>query len=679
MGNLFLTLGVFEWIGDKISSGFTFIMLLIDQVVYWFASQCYQLFIKLSATRLFEDAFFSDFANRIYAILGVFMLFYLAYALLNAMVDPDRLTKGDKSVSKLATNFVISLVILGFLPSIFNYAYRLQNFILSENVIGTLVFGEQSVSSSGDNMIRYGDALSFTILNTFINPDNYNVELSTDYNWWNLKQDILEHSDYSHLPSLNKAIVYGANEITDEGVSSKTVYPEYKVILSTIVGIYVCYIMISFVLDLGVRVVKLAFCQLIAPIPVLMRAMPSKKGSFDKWLKLTLSIYFEVFVRVGMVYLSVYFINAIMSNNRLADIFFSGGIQGMLALVVVILGILTFAKQAPKMISDILGIDTGNMKLGIGEKLRASGGFVGAAMLGAGATGLVQNAASGLLGIKNNWGTAHGVLGKGKLIAGGLTGAAASAIAGTTSSMFNAFKAGKDAKSYGDVARAASTGAQKSAENRVNRANYKASHGGTVRGVMLGHLKDTAFNVGEWAGIESSTEALQKKVSIYDKGMSFKKQLEEIAKRKSVEAKLYDEQINALNASVIKPEDYANQDDYYQAIENRARQIKALKSKKDVAIASKVVDMVNHLDDNVDVKAIINEFKTFKRQNAGMPGVSDLHDIENMVWDTSWESNPSRMKEELAYLNNDTKMKDRKNAASVELNERIIKDQEKKK
>ena len=63
--------------------------------------------------------------------------------------------------------------------------------------------------------------------------------------------------------------------------------------------------------------------------------------------------------------------------------------------------------------------------------------------------------------------------------------------------------------------------------------------------------------------------------------MSFKKQLEEIAKRKSVEAKLYDEQINALNASVIKPEDYANQDDYYQAIENRARQIKALKSKKD--------------------------------------------------------------------------------------------------
>ena len=412
MGNLFLTLGVFEWIGDKISSGFTFIMLLIDNVVYWFASQCYQLFIKLSMTRLFEDAFFSDFANRIYAILGVFMLFYLAYALLNALVDPDKLAKGDKSVSKLAMNFVVSLVILGFLPSIFNYAYRLQNFILSENVIGTLVFGDQSVSSNEDNMIKYGDALSFTILNTFINPDNYNVELSTNYNWWNLKQDILENSDYSHLPSLNKAIVYGANEITDEGVSSTTVYPEYKVILSTIVGIYLCYIMVSFVLDLGVRVVKLAFCQLIAPIPVLMRAMPSKKSSFDKWLKLTLSIYFEVFVRVGMIYLSVYFINAIMENNRLADIFFSGGIQGMLALVVIILGILTFAKQAPKMISDILGIDTGNMKLGIADKLK--GNVLGKGMVGVGsaALGFVTGGLGGAaVGLVNGAGLSAAALG----------------------------------------------------------------------------------------------------------------------------------------------------------------------------------------------------------------------------------------------------------------------------
>ena len=125
--------GIFSMslLGDWVNTIFQSIMLWLDSVVYWFAAQCYQLFMKLSMAQIFDNNFYSDFANRIYSILGVFMLFYLAYALLNALVDPDKLAKGDKSVSKLASNLVISLVILGLLPSVFEYAYRLQNYILS--------------------------------------------------------------------------------------------------------------------------------------------------------------------------------------------------------------------------------------------------------------------------------------------------------------------------------------------------------------------------------------------------------------------------------------------------------------------------------------------------------------------------------------------------------------------
>ena len=62
-----------------------------------------------------------------------------------------------------------------------------------------------------------------------------------------------------------------------------------------------------------------------------------------------------------------------------------------------------------------------------------------------------------------------------------------------------------------------------------------------------------------------------------------------------------------------------------------------------------------------------------------MPGVGDLDDLQNMTWDSSWNNDASKMKKELAYLTNNKKMLDQKNAASVELNERIIKEQEKKK
>ena len=259
MSNLILTGSLLGWVGSKINTAVQSFFLWIDSVVYWFASSCYQLFIKLSTAEIFSDSFFSNFANRIYAILGIFMLFYLAYALLNAIIDPDKLTKGDKSVSKLASNFVVSLVIIGLLPTIFSYAYNLQNFILSENVIGTLVFGTKATANE-DGMVQFGDALSFTVLNTFINPQNYNVLIADDYTWFNLKQDIIENNEYGALNGLADAIVNGANVVEENGTSSETVYVEYKVILSTLVGVYLCYIMISFCLDLGVRLVKLAFC-----------------------------------------------------------------------------------------------------------------------------------------------------------------------------------------------------------------------------------------------------------------------------------------------------------------------------------------------------------------------------------------------------------------------------------
>ena len=476
------------------------IMLLLDSVIYWAVSMAYQLFIKLATLRLFDDSFFSDFANRIYAILGVFMLFYLAYALLNALINPDKLS-GDKGVSKIASNLVISLVLLGFIPTIFDYAYRLQNYILSSNLIGAVILNSSVTDPNNseltvDNqeaMIRFGDSLAFTVMNTFINPDNYNVKLYDNYNWWDYKADVLENSSYTKLPALSDATTSAQRDVTTQ----EEVEVEYYVGISTIVGVFLLYIIVSFTLDLGVRVVKFAFCQLIAPVPIIMRAMPGKKSAFDKWLKTTLSIYFEVFVRVAIMYMAVYFVRALYLNWDWTRF---DGIMGKLALVVVMLGIFAFAKQAPKMLSDILGIESGNLKLGIGEKLKAGGFFAGGALLGAGVTGLVQRGISGIANIGNQWGATHGLLNKGRLIAGGLAGTAGSMIAGSASGMFNAYRnGGKDAKNLGDMRKAASAGSKISLDNKGKREAYKAAHGGTFRGAMAGHARDMAFSAKEWA------------------------------------------------------------------------------------------------------------------------------------------------------------------------------------
>lgn len=517
---MFLTL---NFLTDWINNSFHHILLFLDSVVYWAASNCYQLFIKLASTRIFEDEFFANFAQRIYSILGIFMLFYLAYALLNAIVDPEKLAKGDKSVSKLASNLIISLVILGFLPSIFTYAYRVQNYVLSSNVIGALILGTPVVevnegNSNEEAMLRFGDVLSFAVLNTFLNSDNTNFNIgktidNRDYNWFDLKADILENGDYSQMPGMAEAVSNGAIVINANGSEGNKKVIDYKGFISTIVGLFLLYIMLSFTIDLGIRIFKFAFCQLIAPIPIILRAVPGKKGTFDKYLKQTLAIYFEVFVRVACVYMAIYFIDAIYKSNNLKQ-FFTGGIQGMLAFVIVIMGILAGAKQLPKMISDFLGIETGGLKLGLTDKLKAGGFFAGGAMLGAGVTGLVRN---GVAGARNAWkngkdsvsnfgsgNVKSGFKSLGKALWSGTAGVVGGGISGITGGAFNSFKAGKDAKGWGDMVKAAAAGAQKVDERRL----YRASNGGVI-GALGADIMKAADSAAAWAGFKNSPAELQ--------------------------------------------------------------------------------------------------------------------------------------------------------------------------
>ena len=180
----------------------------------------------------------------------------------------------------------------------------------------------------------------------------------------------MEEGKWKNLTLLSDAVSNGAS------IDGENVVVTYRPLVSTAAGIFLIYILLSFTLDLGVRVVKFAFYELLAPIPIVLRIIPSKKGTFDKWLKQTLSVYFEVFVRVGLMYIAIYFINAITTNNTLMEMW-TKSTSGKLALAIIIIGVFAFAKQAPKIISDVLGIDTGGLKLGIGDKLKA-GGFFGA-------------------------------------------------------------------------------------------------------------------------------------------------------------------------------------------------------------------------------------------------------------------------------------------------------------
>ena len=148
----------------------------------------------------------------------------------------------------------------------------------------------------------------------------------------------------------------------------------YTPIISTIAGIILLYMLFSFCLDLGVRAAKLVFYQIIAPVSFLLSILPKNKDLMSNWFKLVISTWAEVFIRIICVCGAA----LLISNLNFTEL----NNFGLIGRAIIVLGVVAFAKQAPKLFSEVTGIKSGNMKLGIRDKLKEGGFFAAGAAVG---------------------------------------------------------------------------------------------------------------------------------------------------------------------------------------------------------------------------------------------------------------------------------------------------------
>lgn len=481
---------VAEWnFFDALSEGLTGLLLMIDAIIYWLIGRAFDLYTVIAGASIFTEDTYKIISNNFLTILGVVMLFYLAYSLLKALVNPDELSK---STQKVVTNVVISLILVAVIPTIFQYAFDLQDAIISEHIIDQIVLGKQDLTLSS-----VGHEVAVNTYDVFINdPNSTEIKVGNDTykGWRSLKACIknpketgcTQKENFRMITSMAPAIVAGDID--------------YLIIISTLCGAFLLYIIFSFCLDMGIRVVKLGFYQIISPIPILLRIIPEKKSVFDNWIKATLATYLEVFIRLFVMYVVIFLCSQLSQGNL---VLLNNDISG-LANVVIILGIFAFGKQAPKLIGDVIGVDSGNMKLGIGGKLAAGGAFGIGAVFGSGATSGLRNFTHGIGNIsaaaKNG-----DILGVGKAA----FGTAFSSIAGLGSGAVRGGMAGYNAKNIADMKKAAETGVKAATDARDTREAYMASHDGFAGG-MLGRQVDFAKNVGRFMGIGANSSKINR-------------------------------------------------------------------------------------------------------------------------------------------------------------------------
>ena len=409
----------------------------IDSTLFNFIATLYDLLIAISRTSVLSQGDIAQFASRIEILLGIFMLFKMSFSLITYIVNPDDFTDKQKGFGKLIQNSVISLVLLVLVPYIFQMAFSLQAKILNDNLLAKLLLGEkltdnENTDNSKATLIdKAGEQMAFQVMLPFFKP-NYSINddmascisiYDSDGSFNSECSDALTSTapgDNNEIIINNyaKGIEYGSLGLTFRAsvalLSTKEdqFLIDYKYPLSTATAVITCLLLITFCIDVGVRSVKLAFLQLIYPIPVIsfMDPKSGKDGIFSKWYKMCLSTFLSLFIRLLALYFGIYIITQV-GKHGMIDIINGSEVTDGWVILFVIIGILMFIKQMPKILEN-LGIkidgegsfslnplkkvlDEKNGAFGAKRIASAAGGFAVGAMHGRALRGLVSGARGG--------------------------------------------------------------------------------------------------------------------------------------------------------------------------------------------------------------------------------------------------------------------------------------------
>jgi hypothetical protein len=375
--------------------------IIIDNLIYSMVSYSYRIFLLLANGTPFKYDDYKAITLRIYVVLGIIMMFVMTYELFILIINPDD-TK-NSNPGKLIINICLTVVVLVLLPTLFGFLANTQNAFLNNDFLGKLILGtgydtsgsSTSCDGSSDTIRRGGNMIAGQVFQSFFVPADGKdaADIKTDEgdgSFVCLTQSNGVPLKSSDLQSaFNCASTYGNFDVFYK-FSGRAAEGDitFNALFSILAGVFLCYVIISFCFDLGIRVVKIAFLQLIAPIPVILRIIPKGKDIFNNWFKMLISVYLEAFVRIASMYLGVFLIALFLkSDTTWISNCENNKFLLLLAKAFVIMGIFASIKILPEMLKKLFpGMDSGGMKLGIKDKLAAGGAFMAGAA-GAGLTG----------------------------------------------------------------------------------------------------------------------------------------------------------------------------------------------------------------------------------------------------------------------------------------------------
>ena len=369
-------------------------LFLCDRAIYYILEKVYILFSYLCDLNLEElSDLFTNLIDRVFALVGVVLLFALALKILDAIVNPDgSFIKNSKQfgVTLFTTVAILMLTmpISGNRGIIFRYLDEIEDvFLMSREdgdpgLILKILFGGGSNQITNISDEAFGRQMAKSILMQFVVLDeNAGVKVATAYN--NVKNCTTDtECGYGDLADVldKKEIAY---------------YP----FISGLAGIYMIYILVKFSLTAVRRCFELLVLEVLTPIFVLFRLDDKTKNIWNSFVSRYKDVYLKLFILTFSFYFGIMLVNNVLvyasknifwgntvaiettnsaatsllaMNVSAAGVDAPQGFAGVLFTIVLIIGILGFVSSMPDVICGLLGIKSD-------ENVQSFGAFLGGA------------------------------------------------------------------------------------------------------------------------------------------------------------------------------------------------------------------------------------------------------------------------------------------------------------
>lgn len=426
-----------EAIAKVITDAVRTILFMLDQIVYGFIPTLYKLIVSIANVDLYSNnPAIAALLNRVYIIVGIFMLFKLAFSMLRYIVDPGSFSDSAKGFSGLIRSVLIALILLVSIPFIFSKIYEYQGKILDSKIIPNLILGTSD--NGNDDLESSAVDLQFTMFGPFFTlntndgvsefeackPDSDDKPLS----------DVIGSTDMALKDGCLDAFVQvidNDDTVKSTGVtldkffkteggdarnfnslgslltlstSSGEYAVNYTPIISTICGGYLAFLLLSFCIDIAARAIKLMFLQLLSPIAIISSIDPgssSQNSKLKDWGMECLKTYISLFLRLVVIYTVIQIVKVVTSKlfAGAGSLYYSGfkdNVDATLNIwvyIFLILGAFSVAKKIPELLEKAFGVKmSGEISMNPFKSFSGNAGF---GFLAGAATGGLAGAVSG--------------------------------------------------------------------------------------------------------------------------------------------------------------------------------------------------------------------------------------------------------------------------------------------